>query len=483
MTRWHRLKRNVEGISHIFGRRAPRRSPVAVHAAGSRRRRATIGTTTMRLAHAMRASRGSPGRGPGAARAAKGETRRPGEGPAPAKASPHPRTHRLGRADRGERRRLGDSDLRVSLASLDASTWTRIGDEVEAHAQLSLAVDNGVNLVDLGSCDHLGDGMPRSASSSSSSSATIFELTRGRADAYLGSWLRRSRDTRREDLVVAASVPFGAAAGAAEGGAKGRRRRIKNLVERTLMAADTDHVDLLQLHYPRRDSSAMGNGDAPDEDEVAALLDLVGDGKARFLGVDDDTRWAALETARLFANPKILVPDGLGSFVKSARGEYNLLARDGFECVCEGEGEDAYADALRNVGLVAHSPLANGALRSRGTAVHKSHADATTAKMIQTRGERGGDESVWALVDAYEEVAGMFGMGLGDLALGFVRSRWFVTSVCVRARSADALGKTLAQLYDAEVTEEALVEVERVARLGGVVEEVDRGRRRWSQEL
>ena len=271
MTRGHRLKRNLEGISHIFGRRAPRRSPVAVHAAGSRRRRATIGTTTMRLAHAMRASRGSPGRGPGAARAAKGETRRPGEGPAPAKASPHPRTHRLGRADRGERRRLGDSDLRVSLASLDASTWTRIGDEVEAHAQLSLAVDNGVNLVDLGSCDHLGDGMPRSASSSSSSSATIFELTRGRSDAYLGSWLRRSRDTRREDLVVAASVPFGAAAGAAEGGAKGRRRRIKNLVERTLMAADTDHVDLLQLHYPRRDSSAMGNScllytsDAADE--------------------------------------------------------------------------------------------------------------------------------------------------------------------------------------------------------------------------
>jgi len=482
VTRGHRLKRNLVGISHIFGRRAPRRSPVAVHAAGSRRRRATIGTTTMRLAHAMRASRGSPGRGPGAARAAKGETRRPGEGPAPAKASPHPRTHRLGRADRGERRRLGDSDLRVSLATLDASTWTRIGDEVEAHAQLSLAVDNGVNLVDLGSCDHLGDGMPRSASSSSSSSATIFELTRGRSDAYLGSWLRRSRDTRREDLVVAASVPFGAAAGAAEGGAKGRRRRIKNLVERTLMAADTDHVDLLQLHYPRRDSSAMGNSDAPDEDEVAALLDLVGDGKARFLGVDDDTRWAALETARLFANPKILVPDGLGSFVKSARGEYNLLARDGFECVCV-EGEDAYADALRNVGLVAHSPLADGALRSRRTAVHKSHADATTAKMIQTRGERGGDESVWALVDAYEEVAGMFGMCLGDLALGFVRSRWFVTSVCVRARTADALGTTLAQLYDIEVTEEALAEVERVARTGRVVEEVDRGRRRWSQEL
>ena len=44
-------------------------------------------------------------------------------------------------------------------------------------------------------------------------------------------------------------------------------------------------------------------------------------------------------------------------------------------------------------------------------------------------------------------------------------------------------GRRGTQLYDIEVTEEALREVERVARLERVVEEVDRGRRRWSQEL
>ena len=51
------------------------------------------------------------------------------------KAPPAP-THRLGRGDPGERRRLGDSDLRVSLACLDASTWTKCGDETQAHAHL-----------------------------------------------------------------------------------------------------------------------------------------------------------------------------------------------------------------------------------------------------------------------------------------------------------------------------------------------------------
>ena len=100
----------------------------------------------MRLARAMRASRGSPGRGPGAACAAKGETRRPGEGPAPAKASPHPRTHRLGRADRGERRRLGDSDLRVSLASLDAQQRSLIDAGVN-RALMELAQCHSMNIV------------------------------------------------------------------------------------------------------------------------------------------------------------------------------------------------------------------------------------------------------------------------------------------------------------------------------------------------
>ena len=158
----------------------------------------------MSLTGAMRVSRGSTRRGPGAARAAQGGTRRGDPKTAPAKKAPPTPTHRLGRGDPGERRRLGDSDLRVSLACLDASTWTKCGDETQAHAQLSLAVDNGVNLVHLGSAD-----ASTQSASSSSSSATIFELTRGRADAYMGSWLRRSRDVRREDLVLAASVPFG----------------------------------------------------------------------------------------------------------------------------------------------------------------------------------------------------------------------------------------------------------------------------------
>ena len=434
----------------------------------------------MSLTGAMRVSRGSTRRGPGAARAAQGGTRRGDPKTAPAKKAPPAPTHRLGRGDPGERRRLGDSDLRVSLACLDASTWTKCGDETQAHAQLSLAVDNGVNLVHLGSAD-----ASRQSASSSSSSATIFELTRGRADAYMGSWLRRSRDVRREDLVLAASVPFGAWVGAVDGGAKGRRRRVKDTVERMLMSLDTDHVDLLQLHFPTRDASTMDGhgGDAPNEDEVAALLDLVSDGKARFLGVDDDTRWAALETARLRKTSPQLPTSA------SARGEYNLLVRDGFDCVLDELLNDD--GGLKGVGLVAHSPLGRKGSRLSGRAgsgkIQIRSGGSESERMItKLERQRGGSETgspdAGRLVDAYEEVAGQFGMSLGELAMGFVRSRWFVTSVSVRGADCDELSSALASLYNAEVTADVLGELE-AAALRLTLDEERVGRRRWSQEL
>ena len=100
--------------------------------------------------------------------------------------------------------------------------------------------------------------------------------------------------------------------------------------------------------------------------------------------------------------------------------------------------------------------------------------------------QRGGSETgspdAGRLVDAYEEVAGQFGMSLGELAMGFVRSRWFVTSVSVRGADCDELSSALASLYDAEVTADVLGELE-AAALRLTLDEERVGRRRWSQEL
>jgi aryl-alcohol dehydrogenase-like predicted oxidoreductase len=170
----------------------------------------------------------------------------------------------------------------------------------------------------------------------------------------------------------------------------------------------------------------------------------------------------------------------------SARGEYNLLARDGFECVLDELLNDD--GGLKGVGLVAHSPLGRKGSRLSGRAGSgkiqiRSGGSESERVITKLERQRGGSNSdAGRLVDAYEEVAGQFGMSLGELAMGFVRSRWFVTSVSVRGADCDELSSALASLYDAEVTADVLGELE-AAALRLTLDEERVGRRRWSQEL
>lgn len=47
-----------------------------------------------------------------------------------------------------EYRRLGTSDLRVSVIGLGTMTWGSQNTEAEGHAQLDRALDLGINLID-----------------------------------------------------------------------------------------------------------------------------------------------------------------------------------------------------------------------------------------------------------------------------------------------------------------------------------------------
>ncbi|WP_319783993.1 aldo/keto reductase [Oceanisphaera sp. IT1-181] len=45
-------------------------------------------------------------------------------------------------------RPLGQTDLKVSLIGLGTMTWGEQNTEADAHAQLDMAVDHGINLID-----------------------------------------------------------------------------------------------------------------------------------------------------------------------------------------------------------------------------------------------------------------------------------------------------------------------------------------------
>ena len=82
-------------------------------------------------------------------------------------------------------RKLGRTDLDVSLIGLGTMTWGEQNTEAEAHQQLDYALERGVNLVDV---------------------AEMYPVppkpeTQGLTETYIGTWLARGK--RRQDIVLA----------------------------------------------------------------------------------------------------------------------------------------------------------------------------------------------------------------------------------------------------------------------------------------
>ena len=85
-------------------------------------------------------------------------------------------------------RKLGNTDIDVSLIGLGTMTWGQQNTEQEASAQLDYAVDAGINFIDAAEMYPV----PPKAE------------TQGLTETYLGNWL--ARRGRRDDLVIASKV-------------------------------------------------------------------------------------------------------------------------------------------------------------------------------------------------------------------------------------------------------------------------------------
>ena len=101
---------------------------------------------------------------------------------------------------------------------------------------------------------------------------------------------------RRRDQVVLATkfggrgpdMGYGPAAGA-----KGSRAYIRRAVAESLRRLRTDHIDLYQIHNP--------DPKTPVEETIAALHELVAEGKVRYLGHSNFSGWQLADAAHLAA--------------------------------------------------------------------------------------------------------------------------------------------------------------------------------------
>lgn len=233
---------------------------------------------------------------------------------------------------------LGDSGLVVSVVGLGCNNLGREGTKTVdldgSRAVVDAAIDAGITLFDV--ADIYGGA--------------------GRSEELLG----QSLGNRRDDVILA--TKFGMDMRGANGpdwGARGSRRYIRRAVESSLRRLETDYIDLYQYHAPDRMT--------PIEETLAALGELVDEGKVRYLGSSNFSGWQVVEAdflARSSGSPRFI----------SAQNNYNLLERDV-------ETELSPACESYGVGILPFFPLANGLL----TGKYQRGADAPEGTRLATK--------------------------------------------------------------------------------------------------
>lgn len=318
-----------------------------------------------------------------------------------------------------QRRRLGRTDITVSAIALGTMTFGEQNTQEEGHAQLDLALDRGINLID---------------------AAEIYPIppraeTQGRTEEIIGTWLKARGNRDKVVLATKVSGRSGNTYLRPDGETpKLDRKNIHYAVDRSLQRLRTDYIDVYQLHSPDRAVplfGAGGNTFVPDrnaeeiaiEETLEALGELVQAGKVRHVGVSNETAWGTSRFVHAVeandAWPRIV----------SIQNAYNLLNRT-FEI---GLAEIAHRE---DVGLLAYSPLAQGFLSGK----YQGGARPAGARLtLYDRGQRYQKPNVEEAIDAYLQLAAEHGLNPSQLANAFVISRPFVTSAIIGATTLEQL--------------------------------------------
>ncbi|WP_038246942.1 aldo/keto reductase [Ghiorsea bivora] len=334
-----------------------------------------------------------------------------------------------------KKNQLGSGDLEVSEICLGTMTFGEQNSESDAHAQLDMAIDYGVNFIDTAEMYPVA---PRAE-------------TQGRTESYVGSWLK---DRPRDKLILATKIT-GPSRGFEwiRGGPRITVEHINEAIDASLKRLQTDYVDLYQIHWPDRYVPMFGatsyditqeHETTPIVEQLQALAALVDAGKVRYIGLSNETPYG-VSTFNQYA--KTL---GLPHIV-SIQNAYHLLNRT-FEA--------GLAETCRHeqVGLLAYSPLAFGHLSGKYLENPQTQGRVTQFPQFTQRYSK---VNVPEALQAYADVAADAGLTLTQLALAFVRSRWFTASTIIGATNLEQLKENLGSV-SVVLSDETLHRIETV---------------------
>ena len=332
---------------------------------------------------------------------------------------------------------LGDSELKVSEISLGTMTFGQQNTLDEARQQLDYAIACGINFID---------------------TAEMYPVpgraeTYGSTEVYIGEWLKHQQ---RDRLIIATKIagPGRGMKWIREGTKAIDRANVQQALENSLKRLQTDYIDLYQIHWPDRYVPLFGQTvydptknreTVPIEEQLAIFAEFIQAGKIRYLGLSNETPWGLcqfVQAAKQLGLPKVV----------SIQNAYNLLNRvfdSALAEVCDRE----------NIGLLAYSPLGFGTLSGKYLSNSPQNGRIT---QFSGFGQRYLKTNVNEAVAAYVEIAQRYQITPVQLAIAFVRSRWFVTSTIIGATSLEQLKENLSSL-EITLNQEVLKEIDAVA--------------------
>ncbi|WP_204114878.1 aldo/keto reductase [Shimia biformata] len=331
---------------------------------------------------------------------------------------------------------LGRTGIEVSELCLGTMTYGTQTAEADAHTQIDMALDAGINFLDAAEMYPVN---PVSAE------------TQGRTEEIIGTWFAR---TGRRGDVVLATKHAGAGPKHIRDGVGISAASVPVAIEGSLRRLQTDVIDLYQLHWPNRgsymfrqnwtyDPSKQDYADtmAHMEEVLDALQREVDKGRIRAFGLSNESAWGTAQWLRIAAEKG-------GPRVASIQNEYSLLCRlfdTDLAELCVNE----------DVGLLAFSPLAAGLLTGKyqGGAV----PEGSRMTFVGNLGGRKSDR-VFDAVDAYLDIADRHGLDPVHMALAFTVQRPFTCSSIFGATTTDQLTRIL-KGADLRLSDEVMAEI------------------------
>lgn len=334
---------------------------------------------------------------------------------------------------------LGRTGIKVSEICLGTMTWGRQNSEQEAHEQIDYALEAGLNFMD---------------------TAEIYAIppnaeTYGKTESHIGSWFKK---TGKRDQWILASKIAGSGPEWVRGGKPISKTTIREAIEGSLTRLQTDYIDVYQLHWPNRGHYHFENSwiyDPSNQNTEQSLAnmrevletmnELVKEGKIRHVGLSNETAWGISQYTRIAQEHDL-------PRVVSVQNEYSVLRR-------LFDHDLAEVTQHEDVGLLAYSALAAGAL----TGKYLDGAMPEGSRGAISGGLYRNNEFSEPAIHCYINLARDHGIDIAQLAIAFVLSRPFLTSVIIGATSMEQL-KTDIGAANVTLDDEVLRGIEEIYR-------------------